>query len=116
MFAEETTAAFREDLRETVYVRRFTGVGPSRPFFDTQSRARVIGYKPEEFVGTIQQGDRKAIVFVPDLVDAGFALPVTSNDKLVVRGKELAIIGVDDNTRREDAQLIALELQVRGQG
>lgn len=114
MPVEQTKSLYARTLKETVYLRRFTGVGPSRPFFDTEARARIIGYMPHELIGTIQQGDRKAIVFVPDLVDAGFALPVTANDKLVVRGRDLAIIALDDNTRRDEGELIALELQVRG--
>ncbi len=114
MPVERTKSLYARTLHDVVYIRRYTGAGPSRPSFDTQARARVMGYQPEELVGTIQQGDRKAIVFVPDLVDAGFALPVTTNDKLVVRGRELTIMGSDDNTRRDDGELIALELQVRG--
>ena len=106
---------YARTLKESVAIRRYTGSGPNRPLFDTPTRARVMGYRAEELVGTIQQGDRKAIVFVPDLVDGGFALPVTSNDKLVVRGRELTIIASDDNTRRDEDELIAVELQVRGQ-
>lgn len=112
---ERTKSLYARTLKEIVFVRRYTGTGPSRPFFDVQARARVMNYEAEQLIGTIQQGDRKAIVFVPDLVDAGFALPVTSNDKLVVRGRELAIMAVDDNTRRDEGELVALELQVRGQ-
>lgn len=111
---ERTKSLYARTLKETVYIRRYTGVGPTRPFFDTPMRARVMTYEPQELIGTIQQGDRKCIGFVPDLVDVGFALPVTSNDKLVVRGRELAIIAVDDNTRRDEGELVALELQVRG--
>lgn len=109
-----TRSLYARTLHEIVYVRRYTGAGPARPFFDTQARARVMGYHPEELVGTIVQGDRKAIVFADDLVAAGFAFPVTVNDKLVVRGRELTIIAPDDSTRRDDAELIALEIQVRG--
>jgi hypothetical protein len=41
-------------------------------------------------------------------------LPITTNDKIVIRGKELAIKAVDDNTRRIGTTLIALTLQVGG--
>src|SRR6188508_1925880 len=77
MPVERTKSLYARTLHEIVFVRRYTGVGPDRPFFYTQARARVMTYTPEQLVGTIQQGDRRAIVFVPDLVDAGFALPVT---------------------------------------
>ncbi len=115
MFAEETKAAYREDLKETVYVRRYTGVGQNRPFFDSQTRADVMGDRPEQLVGTINQYDYRAIVFVPELVDGGFALPITSNDKLVWFGKEYSIIFPDNATIREDGELIAYRLNIRGQ-
>jgi hypothetical protein len=41
-------------------------------------------------------------------------LPITSTDKIVLRGKELQIIAVDDSTRRVKGVLIALEIQARG--
>src|SRR4051812_49040718 len=115
MPVERTKSLYARTLKEPVVIRRYTGIGPNRPPFDSPTRARVMGYQPHELVGTIQQGDRKAIVFVPDLVESGLALPVTINDKLVVRGRELSIMSSDDNTRRDDNELIALELQVRGQ-
>ena len=74
----------------------------------------MTGYAPHELVGNILQGDRRIILFADDLLGKGFALPVTTNDKVVVRGKELAIVAVDDSTRRVNDVLIAYELQVRG--
>jgi hypothetical protein len=41
-------------------------------------------------------------------------LPVTTNDKAVVRGAELAIIFANDSTRRIGNDLIAIELGVSG--
>ena len=41
-------------------------------------------------------------------------LPLTNDDKLVIRGAEVAILAVDDETRRIHGTLIALEIQVRG--
>lgn len=99
---------------ETITIRRYTGAGPNRPFFEASVMARVVGYEPHELIGTIQQGDRKLIVLAEDLIDAQFALPVTTNDKAVVRGKELQIMAADDSTRRVGADLIAYELQARG--
>lgn len=99
---------------ETVAIRRYTGTGQNRPRHDTNVMARVMDYKPEEIVGTIQQGDRKVILAYQDLIHAQFAIPVKSTDKLVVRGKELAIQSVDDNSRRIGTELIAYVLQVRG--
>jgi hypothetical protein len=51
---------------------------------------------------------------VDDLISAGFSLPVTKNDKAIVRGKELNIQSVDDNTRRIEGVIIAYEIQARG--
>ena len=115
MTPESVKAEYARFLREAVYVRRYTGTGTNRPRFDAKARARVVGYDEKDLVGGgIVQGDRKAIVYVDDLIANGLTLPVTTSDKLVVRGKELAIIAPDDSTRRVDGVLIALELQVRG--
>lgn len=99
---------------ETIAIRRYTGAGTSRPRFDAEVLAVVVGFAPKDLVGTIVQGDRKVIVLADDLIDAQFALPVTTSDKIVVRGKELQIVAADDSTRRVAGVLIAYELQVRG--
>jgi hypothetical protein len=113
--AASAKAAYARALKERVTLRRYTGAGTTRPRFDAENvRARTVGYEPHELVGAIVQGDRKMIVFADDLIAKGFTLPVTTNDKVVVRGKELAIQAADDSTRRVDGVLIALELQVRG--
>lgn len=111
----QTRSLYRRTLTEIVYLRHYTGAGASRPFFDTLTHARVTGYSPNELIagGTVQQGDRKVILLAEDLVAAGTPPPV-SNDKLVIRGREVNIQAVDDNTRRDGAELIAYVIQVRG--
>jgi hypothetical protein len=99
---------------ETISIRRFTGTGLTRTFVDTDARARVTGYQERELVGTIQQGDRRIIVLVDDLISAGFAVPVTANDKVMLRGTMISIVSVDDSTRRIQGELIAYEIQARG--
>jgi hypothetical protein len=99
---------------ETVEVRRYTGSGPNRPRFDCSVIAAVVGYDEKDFVGSIVQGDRKVILLAEDLIEAQITLPIVSSDKIVVRGKELAIVAVDDNSRRVKGELVAYELQVRG--
>ena len=99
---------------ETIVVRRYTGTGPDRPYFDASVRARVTKYEPHEIVGLIQQGDRRIILLAEDMVAAQIPLALTNGDKVVVRGEELNIEGADDNTRRIQGVLIAIELQVRG--
>jgi hypothetical protein len=117
MTPAEVKAIYRrmmDDYGETVQIRRYTGTGSNRPWFDTDAMARVTRYEPEELVGTIVQGDRRLIVLAEDLIAGQFALPVRKGDKVVVRGAELSIEAADDNTRRVAGELIAVELQVRG--
>lgn len=113
--------AFINEIGEDIIIRRYTGTGTPRPKKEATIRARVVGYSPNELVGSIVQGDRKIIALVDPLAsvpEGQFALstllPLTTNDKVVVRNKELAILGVDDNTRRIAGALIAIELQARG--
>jgi hypothetical protein len=103
-----------DEAGEVVTFRRYTGAGANRPRFDADVRARVMDYTPDELVGTIVQGDRKLIVLAEDLITAQVPLDLRKGDKIVVRGKELNIEAVDDNTRRVQGVLIAYELQVRG--
>lgn len=115
--ADQALAEHRSAINErgeTVKHRRYTGAGPNRPRFEAQVMAVVVGYEEKDFVGSIVQGDRKVILLAEDLIKAQIALPVTTNDKLVVREKELAIIAVDDSSRRVAGVLIAYQLQVRG--
>ncbi len=114
MNAAEALASLRSFLQEVgedVIVRRYSGTGPSRTSIDRTTRARVKGYQPNELVGGIVQGDRKVIMLVDALADL---LPLSETDKLVIRGREVAIKGVDDSTRRIGGTLIGLDLQVAG--
>jgi len=56
---------------------------------------------------------RKVILLAEDLINAGTPPPV-SGDKLVIRGREVNIQAVDDNTRRDGVELIAYVIQCRG--
>lgn len=102
------------EVGEIVVIRRYTGSGLNRPRFDAEARARVEGYVPSELTATIQQGDRRIVLFEQDLHKMQFPLPVTSQDKIIVRGRELSIVSVDNSTRRLQGSLIALEIQARG--
>lgn len=107
---------YKRDLKEVVAVRRYTGVGASREVTgDYASVARVVHYRADQLAGSVTQGVSEAIVYADDLIDNGLDLPLTTADKLVVDGgKELAILGVDDRTRRIEGELIAFVLQVKG--
>lgn len=102
---------FLAEIGEDIAIRRFTGSGTPRPYTDTTTRARVMGYKPDQLIGPIVQGDRKVIASVSTLTGI---LPVTTNDKVVVGGRQLSIKAVDDNTRRIGGTLVGLELTVSG--
>lgn len=105
---------FLAEIGEDVTVRRYIGSGPSRPYSDVITRARIMEYTPRDIVGTIVQGDRKLIVLTEPIA-ALLPLSVSNgNDVVIVRGRELQIRAVDDNTRRIGGVLIALEIQVRG--
>jgi len=92
-----------------VSIRRYSGTGPTRTYADTATTAYVRNYNSSELIGAIMQGDQIAICLVDTL---GSVLPVTTNDKLVVDGKELAIKNV--KKRREGSTLIALEVHATG--
>lgn len=115
MNPDSVKASYRNALKDTVTVRRYSGTGLNRTYTDAASiRCRVVDYQPHELVGSIQQGDRRIVMYADDVSTNGLSLPVTTNDKIVLRGKELAIIQVDDSTRRINGELIAYELQARG--
>jgi len=101
-------------IGENVTIRRYTGAGIGRPYFDCAVRARVADYQPHELVDGIVQGDRRLIVLAQDLIDRQFALPVRVKDKVIVRGAELNVEAVDDSTRRVAGVLVAIELRARG--
>lgn len=114
MTADEAIAshkAFIGVVGETVSVRRYTGTGPTRTYADTTALARVTGFQPKDLVGSIVQGDRKVIMLVDTLSSV---LPLTTADSVIIRGREVKIKAIDDNTRRIGGTLIALELQVAG--
>lgn len=118
MTPDQAKATYRRHLGkfETISIRRYVGTGTNRPWFDWDVLARVTAYAPTELVGGIVQGDRKLIVLYDDLVQAQFPFPIQtgSNWKAIVRGKELQIKAVDDNTRRLQGELIAYEIAAGG--
>lgn len=113
MTTAEIVAAYRGALKETVVVRRYTGAGTSRPRFDVAVRGKSRLYDSTELIGSVQQGDSQVLVLVEDLLAKGFTLPLTTNDKVVVAGREIAIIA--PNTRKsEDGTVVVYDCQARG--
>ena len=101
-----------DEVGEFVAIRNYVGI--TEAYSDATVRARVVEFSPDQMVGAIVQGDRKLIVLAADVIAAGIELTATQNCKVVVRGKELQIKSVDDNTRRVAGELIAYELVVGG--
>ena len=113
MNASEIKASYARDLKETIIVRRYALVGgTNRPRFDVAVRGKARLYASTELVGTIAQGDWNVIVLAEDLIAAQFALPLTSNDKVVVAGKELGI-QVPNTRRAPDGTVIVYDVQAR---
>ena len=90
---------------EPVIVRRIGGQAPNTATFDANVSAIVMDYiaktpvddvRPE---GGVTLGARNIIVLDRDLRNARFPLPITKNDKIVVRGEELNIMSVDPSKR-----------------
>lgn len=112
--AQTMLASHRRSINaigEQVIVRRYSGVGGLRTPVDTITQARVVGYTPAQLVGPIVQGDRQLIMLVDTLAAM---LPLTTSDTVVIRGREVAIKSVDDNTKRIGAVLIALMIHAAG--
>lgn len=113
MNAEAISKSYARVLKETIIIRRYTGSGPTRPKFDAQCRGRATPYAVDELIGGIVQGDQRIIVLVADLVKNGLTMPITTNDKAVVIGRETAIIAPLAR-KAPDGSLVAYELQCRG--
>lgn len=113
MNAEEIKAHYRAELKETIIVRRYSGTGSNRPKFDAEARGKAWDYAATELVGSVQQGDVRVLVLVEDLIAKGLSLPVTANDKVIVNGRELAIM-VPGQRKAPDGTIVVYDVQARG--
>ncbi len=112
MQASAIKAAYARELKETIIVRRYTGAGTNRPRFDAAVRGKARLYNATELIGTITQGDFEVLLLVDDLIAAQFALPITTNDKVVVAGREIGIQAA--NTRKApDGTVCVYDCQAR---
>lgn len=96
---------------ETISLVR--GFGGNSPVTVTGLRARVIGFRPDEVTGGVQQGGRKVILLAEDLEASAIPTPA-KGDRVVWNGKTLAVTAVDDASRRIGGIAIAFELEVAG--
>jgi hypothetical protein len=107
---------------EDIAVRRYAGTGAARAIAqEAIARGRPIGGGSTELVGQVVQRYRKVILLNdPDsIASAGklalsALLPLRTTDKLFFRDVEVGILDIDDDTRRIDGVLIALDVRVEG--
>ncbi len=112
MSSDDIKALYRAELKDMIKVRRYTGTGTNRPIFEAWVRGRANQYKATELIGTITQGDQHVLILVEDLIQKKFALPLTTNDKIVASGKELSIVAAN-NRSDLDGTLIVYDCQAR---
>src|SRR5690348_7538465 len=114
MNPEQVKASYRRMLGEfeTIQIRRYSGTPRIAHNYDCL--AKPVGFPGNEFVGQVVEGEFKVVAFVSDLAATAISLPVTTNDKAVLNGKELAIASVDASTIRIHGETIAYILQARG--
>jgi hypothetical protein len=82
------------------------------PDIEINVRARLRGYRAEEIVGGINQGDRQVTAYADDVT---FTPPLKPGDKVMhPTGRQLNIETVDDTTGITDEGLVVYYLRVRG--
>lgn len=107
-----TQSLYRRTLNDQVIIRRYSG-SPRVPM-DYPCRAKVNGSSETVLIGTVAQYLYSAVVLAEDLVNGGFDLPVTTNDKMVYQGRELAIEFPDSATRTDGTEIIAINIHAKG--
>jgi len=112
--AAQLRASYRRMCLETITVRRLSGLGAQRTAVDYEGAGRSSLYGGDQLVGAVRQGDHKVIVMTDDLVANGLTLPVTTDDKVPIGGRDLAIIDVPKERKSREGTLIAYELTCRG--
>lgn len=117
MLAERIMASYARALAsvmgpgEALSLQR--GFGADATSFPVQGW--VTGYDAQEMAGEVQQGRRKAIILASSVTDSGFPLPIVAQqDRIGFAGKTLAIVSVDEATRRVQGELIAYEIELAG--
>jgi hypothetical protein len=79
---------------------------------DIQVRARLRGYRAEELVGGVQQGDREVIAYADDVT---FSPPLKPGDVVLSpNGRPLSIQTVDNATGITEEGLVVYYVRVRG--
>jgi len=87
-------------------------VGTTATFTEVAVRGVARGYRPEELVGSIAQGDREVIISNAEIEAAGWPGPPRRGDIIVIDGVTTTVQAPD--TRRLLAETVGHILQVRG--
>lgn len=127
MDSNEVIEAYQSALEqfEQIKIRRY---GPlNKVFFEVKAWARPVGILAKRggadaLIGTITEGFATLIISALDLRNAKFPLPMTTNDKVLIKNaneigawREYAITTVDAGTRRVGGVLVAYEVVIKGQ-
>jgi hypothetical protein len=110
-------STYRRFLTNKVTVRRYNGpAGPNRTSIDVECRAwvRADPLRPQQMVSDVTEFVFRCIVLAEDLENAGFPVPLTTADKVLFKGKEMAVSFPDNATRTVGDTLVAYNIRVRG--
>jgi hypothetical protein len=77
-------------------------------------RAKIVGYRPNELVDGMDQGDRSVTILAEDVEAAGLEGGLLENYALFARGNRLNVQDVDDSTHRVGGELCAYQVTARG--
>ena len=90
-------------------------INNSTGFDDHLSQAFVTGYTERDMVygDSIQQGDVKLILRYDDIPAAARTRPLQRKDRIIVRGRPMAVEHWNENTRSVGNTILAIEARVR---
>lgn len=114
MDARQIKRMYGNMCKMSLTLRRYAGAPGSRAYTDYAVMGHARLYTGKELIGTIAQGDLAIIVLADAIATAGLQLPILTADKIVLNGRERAILPPIGERKALDGTLIALELQARG--
>ncbi len=103
----ERIQAMIDRAGQTVILRRITGT-TTQVWYDVVAKASVRGYRPDELIGPVQQGDREVIMAPQAMVLAGWPLPPRRNDKAIIDGVVTNVENVEIRHFREEIAFYVL--------
>jgi hypothetical protein len=107
--AARVAAKLRKNGRAMVLRRR---VGTTAAFSDVTVYGEDRGYRPDQLLGGVIQGDRKVTISNAEIAAAGWSGPPKKGDFLTVDGVQTALQGAV--TEYEGTVILAHILWIRG--